>query len=250
MGFVFRLFLLLLFFVSVYLSFETHEVIDKQSRFFCNFLPIEIMNTADHKVSLYSSSAPFGKPIGNIPSMGTYTFKYSGKSGDWLYGSLNGYDVFIKHSDREKVVSILGSYFPLEWFIYSYIPGVFFLFISMLLFWNSKSAKQKKLNARVVNAEKKVEEERNARIRAEKKLREETNKTKQLSVKQKELIFQFELKEKDLRKQFASESDKYKRKAEEDARIEISVMQDSYNRLNNQYQDLKNKYTRIQVISA
>lgn len=154
--FAVRILLTLLFITLLFLSYGAHQAIDEDKDSFLNVFPIFVLNTSNKKVPLYSIDRISGSPIGRLEPQGLYQFKFSGKSGRWLYGIWNNKPVVVKDSSREKVILIfdmplsLNALLNLHWI-------ALILFAISLLFLLKRAASIFQLKTKIESVEAELE---------------------------------------------------------------------------------------------
>ena len=222
-------------------------------------LPIYISHFAGHSLPLYSSKAPYGNPVAQLPDKDYYRFLYAGdKKGEWLYGMLNDQEVFLKDPSRRKVILLLGYPLQLGHLNHLYILG---LLISMLILWliPKRRRSRKYLQSQLAQAERIVTQEREARLKEQnarvgvesilrKQLAQNEQRLKNISQEEKKLLInEFRKKEEELQSQFEKEANDIEAREKRHAKVEISKKQASYDRLNNLYIELKTDHQRLKM---
>ncbi len=224
-------------------------------------LPIYISNFTGHPLPLFSAKIPYGNPIAQLPDNGYYQFLYAGnKKGDWLYGILNGQEVFLKDSSRHKIVLLSGYPIQLRYLYHTYTLGLFF-FILILRLTPESRVTRKSLKDQLARTEEIANQEREARIleqntrfELENVLSQRTQQVHKLMTEKKQhvqnedrLKSEFKEKERVLRRQFEKEANEIEILAERNNKIKVSNMQAAYDRLNNLYQELKTDHQRLKA---
>jgi hypothetical protein len=222
-------------------------------------LPIYISHFAGRPLPLFSSKAPYAKPVAQLPDKGYYRFLYAGHAkGEWLYGMLDDQEVFLKDPSRKKVILLLGYPIKLGYLNHLYVLGLLISVLILSLMPKSQISR-KYLQTQLARAEKIAAQERDARLKEQnarvevesvlnKQMAKNEQRLKSLSQEeQKLLITEFKRKEEELKGQFEKEANEIEAREKRYAKVEISKMQASYERLNNLYVELKTDHKRLKM---
>lgn len=227
-----------------------------------NKLSVYVVNTSDKPLMLYSAKRPKGKPIDRLKSGATFLYQYAGSSGSWWYGIKGNRSVVLKRSQKELAFKVAGIVIPFSYIAWglSLLVGLssfFYIFKQIMNNIRHKSSLSARLSME------------NYRLRAELAKADSVNHHERQALKQQAAradanymsLYRRQGEEKNkfdiarntekrrLEAAFKRKEKEWLDKVNEESltrqNVHVKDMQDSYSRLNNAYQELKEDHDRI-----